>query len=122
MKVHFEARRSSEKRTCQAQARSDSLLFRNGLAVTLRHVGVPFFLAEEVPKERRRGRGAWGVGVGALLRAKGPGKRRNLRGGETPPRSRQQGWCEGAPTWPEAALGRQPRVRSCRPAHQVHQS
>lgn len=75
MKVHFEATRSSENRTCQAQARSDSLLFRNGLAVTLRYVEVPFFLAEEVPKERRRGRGrgAWGVGVGRCSELRGPG-------------------------------------------------
>lgn len=78
MKVHFEAKHSSQNRTCLPRACSDSLLFRNGNigsllapypAVAFRHMQVPFFLEEEeVPKEQIRvGRGVWS----SVLRTQG---------------------------------------------------
>lgn len=78
MKVHFEARCSSQNRTCLAQARGNSLLLRNGdirsllapyPAATLGHEQVPFFLTEEVPKEQI-GEGE-GKGGSSVLRIQG---------------------------------------------------
>lgn len=88
MNVHFEARHSSQNRTCPAQAHGNSLLLRNGnirslLApypeVTLGHVQVPFFLTEEVPKEQI-GEGEED-GEGVVLSATDPGRLRSLRRG-----------------------------------------
>lgn len=87
MNVHFEARPSSQNRTCPAQAHGNSLLLRNGdirsllvpyPAATLGHVQVPFFLTE-VPKEQV-GEGEED-GEGVILSATDPGRLRSLRGG-----------------------------------------
>lgn len=82
MKVRFEARCSSQNRTCPAQACGNSLSLRNGAirnllapypAATLGHVQVPFFLTEEVPKEQ--------IGEGEVLSARDPGRLRSLGAG-----------------------------------------
>lgn len=94
MKVHFEARCSSQNRTCLAQARGNSLLLRNGdirsllapyPAATLGHEQVPFFLTEEVPKEQiGEGEGKGGPQCYGSREAQEPGAGRDehlCRGG-----------------------------------------
>lgn len=105
------ARHSSKNRTFQAQARSDSLLFRNSdirsrLAHPLswnetRACGGPLrsdvaTAEEEVRGEQLVGRSGQGPGGG--------GSHRQRQHGGVP----RQGRCESAPPWPEAASELQP--------------
>lgn len=100
----FDARRSSKNRTFQAQARGDSLLFRNGdiraslpLCPGTRRgpVEVPFDLMSQPQREKFSENSWWGAW------AKAPGRRiQNANAPRWGPEAASpQGWSQRAPTW-----------------------